>query len=221
MDKLTLHIKLRPLVSEEIDELIHFDQIYLRQVMAQTGIPADNLPPILSREEIEEGLSQMDQIEWIMIDDQSKAGYFWFQKRSDCLFINGIALKPEFYGMGLAQYALGVAEQNALAAQLKDCKLAVIPVNSRALKCYFKAGYRVVQYISSYFGPKHPNTFRLIMVKFLDNQNLPTFGHENLEILCADQIGQKESLDSGYIGIDLIPGYSNGESKIIFVPNHE
>lgn len=209
-----LGIKLNSVTLEETDELIQFDQAYLRHYLVEIGIAADNLPFIFSREEIAEGLSQGDQIEWLIVDDKVKAGYFWFQKRKDCLFINGIALKPEFYGKGLAQYALRIAEQNALSAQLKYCRLAVTPINSRALKCYFKAGYCVMQYVSAYFGSEHPNTFRLIMVKSLDSELLLTSGYKNLEISCEDQTGQKEAIDKGYVGIGII--HSNSEYKIIF-----
>lgn len=201
---------------DEISALIDFDNLYLRDALAKMGIPMQQLPPSLLVDEVKTALDRNDDIQWIMVD-KKLAGYVWFQKKLDCIDISGVALHPDFQGMGLLPQILDAAEQKAHNARLSLCKLAVIPLNGRAIRAYLKHGYKITQCVEGFFGPEHPESFRFIMEKNLSENKNENFS-EGYEIICSDYQGLKKATDNSYIGIRIIrsENSANAENKISF-----
>lgn len=197
------NISTQPILENDLAELIEFDKMHLCQVMANIGVPADELTIPLTLGELEEAYKHKDQIEWIIVNETTKAGYFWFAKKSDCLFLVGGALTQEFYGLGIAEYVLKLAEDRAKKLDLIICRLAVIPMNGRAIKCYLKQGYYIVKYAAAFFGPEHPNTFRLIMEKHL-SEPIKTQSKDMVEVICSDKEQLKKLIDNGFVGVEFI-----------------
>src|SRR5579864_7890051 len=100
-----MNIDLRPLQLDELDHLIEFDRINLCDIMREIGVPETKCTPSITQAELLEALNRGDILSWIFVDDQL-AGYIWGEKRADCLFGTGAALKKEFYGLGLIDYLI-------------------------------------------------------------------------------------------------------------------
>jgi GNAT superfamily N-acetyltransferase len=213
---MSLKISTKPVLKNEFLELIEFDKIHFYQSMKNMGLPHDILPPFFTEIDVEKSHYRGDQIEWILVNDDIKAGYFWFEIKLDCLFIVGIAIQREFYGLGIGQYILKLAEKKARDANLTLCRLLVIPMNGRAIKCYLNYGYHIVQYVTAAWGPKYPNTFRLIMEKSLSNTPTKVSSPDTIEIICTDKEKIKRVIDSGYLGDELVRQENNANNSIIF-----
>jgi ribosomal protein S18 acetylase RimI-like enzyme len=212
-----LKISTKPILKNEFSELIEFDKIHFFQYMKNAGLHQDELPPLFTEVDIEKSYDRGDQIEWILVNDHTKGGYFWFEVKPDCLFIVGIAIQQAFYGVGMAQYVLELAEKKARdAANLTLCRLVVIPLNGRAIKCYLNNGYRIVKFVSAFWGPQYPNTSRFIMEKSLSGIPVKVSLTDTIEIVCTDKENIQKVIDSGYIGIQLVRGKNNADNRIIF-----
>lgn len=211
-----LKISTKPILKNEFPELIEFDKIHFLQYMKTAGLNQDELPPLFTEVDIEKDYDRGDQIEWIIVNDHIKGGYFWFEIKSDCLFIVGVAIQQAFYGLGMAQYVLELAEKKARYANLTLCRLVVIPMNGRAIKCYLDNGYRIVKFVSAFWGSQYPNTSRFIMEKSLSDIPAKVSLTDTIEIICTDKKNIQKVLDSGYIGVQLIRGKNNADNRIIF-----
>ena len=206
----------KSILKSEFLELIEFDKIHFYQAMKDINLPDDVLPPFFTEVDIKKGSSRGDLIEWIIVNDHIKCGYLWFEVKLDCLFIVGVLIQQEFHGLGIAQYILELAEKKARAANLNLCRLAVIPMNRRAIKCYLNEGYRIVGYVSAIWGPKYPNTSRFIMEKSLASEPAEVSFIDTIEIVCTDKEKVKKIIDSGYIGAGLVRGKNNTDNRIVF-----
>jgi len=209
-------IKTRQIKLSELYDLIDFDKIYLLDVMKKIGVKESKCAPLLTHDEILLAYNRKDILLWIFVND-NLAGYMWREKRSDCLFGAGIAIKPEYYGSGLSNYIINLTEKIAKESNLTTCRLAVIPINYRVVGAYMKHGYRIVECISAYAGSKYPDTFRCIMEKKLQKIN-----NENIldrcEVLCSDEYKLQEMTDRGYVGVGLIRKNNENltDNKIVF-----
>ncbi|MEO8401725.1 MAG: GNAT family N-acetyltransferase [Gammaproteobacteria bacterium] len=215
---MTTHIiTYRPLAISEIPDLIDFDNVYLKDVMENMGIPHQQLPPSLTIDEVKESLAKKNDVEWIFFNDVL-AGYLWLEKQNDCIYIAGVAIKPKFYGIGLIQNVLNTAEQKAKKNNLPACRLAAIPINGRAVNAYLKYGYKIISCVEALFGVEYPESFRFIMEKSLLSKGTGPFTEE-YEICCSDYKKLKQATDNAYIGIRLIgsKNQNNLENTICFV----
>lgn len=112
INKMTL-ITTRHVCEDELSELIIFDNRYFQTIMIEEmNIPPDEVPPALTYQELKESHDNGDDIEWIYFNNEL-AGYFWFEYKRDCLFISGLAVKENFYGVGICEYVLNLVPQRA------------------------------------------------------------------------------------------------------------
>lgn len=210
-------ITYQSITTNEIPKLIHFDNIYLQGELIKMDIPKRQLPPPFTIEEIKNALAKNDDLQWIIVDG-NLAGYIWFEKREDCIYIAGVAIHPEFQGSGIIQHILNSAEQKAKNLNLPLCKLAAIPLNGRAVNAYLKYGYEITRCIEAFFGPGYPDSFRFIMEKNIVRKATQKFSDE-CEILCSDYKKLKDATDHSYVGIILkrSEDSKNSGNRIIFV----
>lgn len=201
-----------PVLYSHFSRLIELD----RKVMSEeTSMPANQAPPVLTYAELDKSLSSGDCIEWLYYGKEL-AGYYWFERKPDHLYIAGIVIRKPFQGLGLSRHVLTIADKKAQEWQLSPCRLTVSPLNGPALSAYFKHQYRIIQSVPSFFGPTHPNLFRFIMEK---NPHAPQeILNEELQILCSDFTTLKKVTDEKYSGIGLIRSEKgrNDQTKIIF-----
>jgi ribosomal protein S18 acetylase RimI-like enzyme len=210
-----MQIATRPICKNEFSSLIEFDDIYLQKSMNEAGVPLLQLAPSLTIHELEDAYKRKDVLAWVLIDNDV-VGYFWFEKKSNSLYISGIAIKKEFQGYGIVQYILKLAEEHAMKNYLSKCTLSVHPLNGPAINVYLKHNYIVVNAISSFFGLNYPDSFRLILEKALTCKI--QYSDKSYEVLCNDNDGLNNAINNGYVGISLIrsDNKSNSCNKICF-----
>ena len=215
MNKVT--IKTEPITYNDFVKLIEFDNIHYINMMKKLGIPDQQLAPPLSLIELDDAYRRKDILEWIYSDGDF-AGYFWFEKKLDGLYIAAIAILQNFHGRGLGQYILNLAESKAKENHLCLCRLSVIPLNGRALNAYFKQGYKITACAPAFFGAQYPDTFRLIMEKNLSASEAEKVVTDSVVISCSDYERLKNATDDGYVGVRLIRAENNNnfENKIYF-----
>lgn len=206
----------QPITLSQIPLLIDFDHVYLRNAMEKTGVPDQQLPPLLTMNELEVGLNKNDYLQWLFVNN-TLAGYVWIEKKMDCIYIAGVALKPEFHGQGLIQMILHVTEQIANENNLSICRLAAIPLNGRAINAYLKWGYKITACVEAFFGDQYPDSFRFILEKNLLDNKMQEYS-EQCEIYCYENEKLKHATDNGYVGISLIASekFDNAKNKILF-----
>lgn len=211
----TSPIETKSITSDEITQLIDYDHVHLQLAMNQSGLSKEELAPPLTHNEIIQAYNRKDILKWILFDKQL-AGYFWFQIKSDCLYINAIAIDKKFQGKGIVQYVLTLADKIA-GEHLSRCSLSVSPMNGRALNAYLKFGYQIVDAVSSFFGHHYPNTFRLVMEKSQLNGKKKII--DEFDVSCINYEKLKNTISSGYIGVGLIVSESgrNDQNMIHFV----
>jgi len=203
--------------KNDLKGIIDFDNRYLINTLIELDIPKEQLPPSLTINDLEQAILRGDVLKWLLIDNDL-AGYYWFEFKPDYLYIAGLAIKPDFQGIGLIQQILCSADEEAKEHQLKSCRLLVIPLNGRAINAYLKYGYKIITCnLASYFGPQYPNSYRFIMEKHLFIKELDT-AMDSREIICTDYELMKKLTDQGYVGVQLIrsPSQNNNKNKIIF-----
>jgi hypothetical protein len=202
----------RPIETHELYDLIEFDKVYLVEVMRNIGIAESKCPPALEYAEVFTAYQRGDIMLWLLVDG-NLAGYLWRIKQPDCLFSAGAAIKKEFYGLGLNRYIIDLTEKIAKEAGLTVSRIAVIPENGRAINAFMKQNYQIISYISAYFGPQYPNTFRLIMQKNFTENKIKKVVIDSHEVFCTDEQSLKEMIDSGYLGTRLIRSSDKDSSK--------
>lgn len=204
-------IETKDINVNEIDELINYDEIHLQNVMKEGGLANDELAPPLTRDEIFNALHRRDYLKWIFFEDQL-AGYFWFEIKPDSFYVNAIAIDRIFQGKGIAQYILNLVDSLS-KKHLLNSRLSVSPKNGRALNIYLKSGYKIVDAVSSLFGPEFPATFRVIMEK--NQTKSETIGKikDEINVACDNYETIKEILSLGYQGIQLIIPQDKDYSK--------
>ncbi len=209
-------IAYQSVLTSQIPALIDFDRLYLHNAMKKMGIPDQQLPPLLSINELEIALNKNDHLQWIFVND-ALAGYIWIEKKVDCIYIAGVAIKPEFHGQGLIQVILRIAEQIANENNLSICRLAAIPLNGRAVNAYLKFGYQITTCVEAFFGNKYPDSFRFILEKNLLDNETQVYS-EQCEIYCYENKKLKNATDNGYKGLSLITSekFDNIKNKILF-----
>lgn len=206
-----MKIRTQPVASNEHSKLIDFDNNYLINVMKEMGISDTQLPPSLEPDELEKAFLRKDTLEWIFVNDVL-AGYFWFEKKIDHIYISGFAIKHGFQGIGLCQYVLNKAKKIAEINHLNFCRLAVIPLNGRAINAYLKCGYKITSCIPKYFGEDYPDSFRFIMEYDLSKKNMTYISTFGREVSCIDHEGLKNATDLRYAGVRIIRTGSNSNS---------
>lgn len=207
-----MKIQSKSITKNDILKTIEFDKYYLINAMKEMDIPSVQLPPSLTKEELESALLRKDILRWLYVNNEL-VGYYWFEKKQDCIYIAGFAIKKNFQGIGLSKYVLKLAEKTAIKNQVNFCRLAAIPLNGRAVNAYLKHGYRITSCIEGFFGENYPDSFRFIMelnVHNKDNANDLTHAHE---VLCSDYERLKNLTDQGYIGFHLIQAKNNSNFK--------
>lgn len=168
-----------PVFYGEIDQLIQLDDSHKRQRSHELRQP---LPPSISYVEIAKGITT-DCLEWIYIG-KHLAGYYWFRKDKDFLYIESVVIQEDFQEKELLSAILFKADQKAIEWGVEASRLAVHPLNFKELMTYFKQQYCVVSGNNDFFGPALPNTFRLIMEKRLSWQ-IQDFSQE-IKVACDD-----------------------------------
>jgi len=213
-----MQILTKSVTNNDLNDIIDFDNRYLINMLIELEIPKEQLPSSLTINDIEQAILRGDVLEWIVIDNEL-AGYYWFEFKPDYLYIAGLAIKPNFQGMGLLQRILRSAEEKADEHQLKSCRLLVIPLNGRAVNAYLKYGYKIITCnLASYFGPQYPHSYRFTMEKNLSFQENTGIAIDSREIICTDYELIKNLTDQGYVGVELIRSSNqhNKENKILF-----
>lgn len=192
-------IETQTITPSDFSYLIEFDRIHLINVMKELGVKTSRCPPVLTNDELLFAYNKKDILLWLLVNKEI-AGYIWREKRPNCLFGMGAAIKKEFYGLGLSQYFINLTEQIAREHSLQYCQLAVIPQNGRVITAYMKHGYKIVKTVSAYIGPKYPDTFRCIMEKNLSE----TLSNVKILNRCAVSVFDDEQLTQltkdSYIG---------------------
>jgi hypothetical protein len=185
--------------------------------MKEEGVPLLQLAPSLTIHELEEAYIRKDVLAWVLVDNNI-VGYFWFEKKPESLYISGVAIKKEFQGQGIVQYILKLAEEYSRKNYFSKCTLSVHPLNGPAINVYLKHNYIVVNAISSFFGPKYPDSFRLILEKALTTTCKIQYSDKSYDVSCHDENGLKNAINNGYVGINLIKSdnKSNSYNKICF-----
>jgi ribosomal protein S18 acetylase RimI-like enzyme len=209
-------IRIVPINPGELQKLIAFDNQYFINMLKEQGVSAKDRPAEFTVDELEKAFYRKDILNWVFNNDEL-AGYFWFELKSDHLYIPGIVIKENFYGKGIGQYVLDLAEEQAKETNLSLCKLAVIPLNGRALNLYFKQGYKITYCLSNFSGSENPGSFHLIMEKNLLGINQVNTISERLTIICTDYNKLEAVLENGYIGTSISSQSDNNfENKIGF-----
>lgn len=201
--------------KDEFYDLIKFDQIHLLDAMKKNGIAEYKCAPPLNYDELLVAYIRGDILRWIF-SDGNLAGYMWREKRSDCLFGAGLAIKQEFYGKGLCQYVINITEKLAKESDLVSCQLAVIPENGRVINAYLKQGYKIVKCTRLYSEPQNPGKFRCIMQKNLKKNSDVLTVIDRIEAFCVDEEHLMQLTIQGYVGTAYKRNESLNESKIIF-----
>jgi ribosomal protein S18 acetylase RimI-like enzyme len=197
-------ITTKPISHSKLSQLIDFDTTYLLSLMKEIEIPEQQLPLPLSLDSLEKSLDTHDILEWIFLDHHL-AGYFWLEYKIDYLYIAGLVIKTDFHGQDLCQYALKCAEEKALEHGFNTCKLAVIPLNGRALNAYLKYGYKITECIPSFFGHEHPESVRFIMTKNLLPSDTTPNDDAGYALGCIEYEKIKEATQKGDLGVRLLP----------------
>ncbi len=203
--------------KNELNDVIDFDNQYLMNALTELGISKEHLPPSLTLHDLDQALSRKDALNWIFVDN-NVAGYYWFELKPSHLYISGLAIKPNFQGMGLIQWILRLADEKAKEHTLNSCRLIVIPLNGRAVSAYLKDGYQIIQCaLASHFGAEYPDSYRFIMEKNLLSKE-PGTATDSREVICTEYEKMKDLTDQGYVGIQLIrsPNQNDNENKIVF-----
>ncbi|TAK76823.1 MAG: GNAT family N-acetyltransferase [Gammaproteobacteria bacterium] len=211
------NINTQSINRDDFAKLIDFDNRHLINAMKEMQLPPQQLPPALTQEELEKAVERNDVLKWVFVDDEL-AGYFWLEQKVNYLYISGVAIKENFHGIGLSQYILNLAEEKTKELHLSSCKLAVIPLNGRAVNAYLKHGYKIITCVTAFFGPHYPDSFRFIMEKNLAPDEKASVPRDGQAVSCADYTQLKNATDRGYVGVRLIRSESNNnvENKIWF-----
>ncbi len=212
-----MQILTKSISKNDFNDIVDFDNQYLINVFIELGIPKEQLPPSWTINELDQAILRGDVLEWIFVGNEL-AGYYWFELKPDHLYIAGLALKPQFRGIGLVQWILHSADAKVKEQQLNSCKLLVIPLNGRAVNAYLKYGYKIIACkFESFFGPEHPKSYRFIMEKNLLLKESEVV-IDSLEIVCTDYELMRDLTEKGYVGVEIIRSYhkNDRENKIIF-----
>lgn len=211
-----MQVTLKSVTKNELNEIIDFDNCYLMNAFIKLGIPAEQLPPSLKLNNLDQAILRGDVLDWIFVDN-TLAGYYWFEIKPAHLYIAGLAIKPSFQGKGLIQQILVLADKKAKENKLQSCKLLTIPLNGRAVNAYLKYGYKIIQCaLASYFEPEYPDSYRFMMEKNVIIEESVAIDHR--EVLCTNYELMKNLTDRRYIGVKLIrsSNQDNEENKILF-----
>ncbi len=206
----------KSVTKNELDEIVDFDNRYLMNAFIELGIPAEQLPPSLKLNDLDQSILRSDVLDWVFVDN-TLAGYYWFEIKPDHLYIAGLAIKPNFKGKGLVQQILVLADKKATENKLQSCKLLTIPLNGRAVNAYLKYGYKIIQCaLASYFEPEYPDSYRFLMEKNLIPTENVAIDHR--EVICTDYELMKDLTERKYIGVKLIQSSNqdNEENQILF-----
>lgn len=211
----------RPIKLNELDDLIEFDKIHLLDVMKKIGIPEHKCSLPFNSNDLLAARNRGDILLWIFLDE-NLAGYMWREKRADCLFGLGLAIKQEFYGLGLCQYAINLTEKMAKEAGLASCQLAVIPENGRVISAYLKQGYKIIKCIRSYAETHYLGAFRCIMEKSLRKSVDRYTVLDRIEVLCVDEEQLMQLTTQGYVGVAYKKSSEHcAKNKIVFEKRDE
>ncbi|CDZ77251.1 hypothetical protein BN59_01533 [Legionella massiliensis] len=208
-------IETQTIKPKDFPLLIEFDRIHLIEVMSELGIEASRCPPVLTNDELLSAYNKQDILLWLLVNKEI-VGYLWREKRPNCLFGMGAAIKKEFYGLGLSEYFIKLTEQIAKEHALQYCQLAVIPQNGRVISTYMKHGYKIVKTVPAYLGAEYPDTFRCIMEKNLSEttSNLKTVNRCTVSALDDEQLTQLTN--NGYVGTCFIKGTNQIVFELMF-----
>lgn len=211
-----MQISTKSATQNDLQEIIDFDNRYLIDVFIEQKIPKEQLPPSLTIKDLENAISRDDVLEWLFVDNDL-AGYYWFERKPDHLYIAGLALKPQFQGKGLVQWILHAAEAKAKEQQLSSCRLLAIPLNGRAVNAYLKYGYKIIDCkFAPFFGPQYKSSYRFIMEKELLKKN--AIFTNSREVVCTDYKLMRNLTEEGYVGVGLIRAENHDDqyNNIVF-----
>ena len=148
----------------DFPQLIDFD---LKHMVTGSALGAAEAPPPLTLEELETAKERGDELYWLLSSDGARAGYYWIEQRTDCLFLSAVVISSSHRNQGLGRQILKWVDEAARVKRISKCALAVAPENAPALHLYLSVGYRIVRTDTDYFGSICPNKVRLILEKNL------------------------------------------------------
>ena len=157
-----LSVVRRNITQTEFPEVIEFDQKYMVNGSAMT---ASEAPPLLTLDELETAKERGDELYWLDTPNDEKAGYYWIEHKTDCIFLSAIVISSSHRNKGIGREVLKWVDQAAGIKKVTKCRLAVGPGNTPALHLYLSEGYRIVDTNPNYFGSTSPNKVRLILEK--------------------------------------------------------
>lgn len=209
-------IQIQPILPEEFPTLINFDNTYFRELIKGISLPISAMPVSFTLEELAAAFQNNNPLAWIFINKEP-VGYFWFEPQISALHISGLVIKPNFYGLGISQYILDLAEKIAKEQFLKCCRLKVMPLNGRAVHAYLKCGYQITNYSDCVYDSHHLVSLRFIMEKAFTKRET-NFLIDECEINCSDYEKLKDIIDRKYVGTGLIRASNNNslENKLRF-----
>ena len=102
----------------------------------------------------------------LLTDNNETAGFFCYSLNSDTKegMIKFLVVNPEFRGKGVAGELLRLASEYAFENGAELVHLNVFPENSRAMKCYLKAGFTQRKLTENAFTYKDESWRRCNMV---------------------------------------------------------
>lgn len=202
----------RPITRSDLPHLLEFDNM---ATFEQNDTPPDHAPPPFTLKELVEMLDNGEIMRGIF-DDGRMIAYYIFDIRDKELYIDSIAVHPDYRDNGVGTYLLGIADREALERGLEKCSLSVDPYNGRGVNTYLKHGYKVTEYKRAYFGSEYPSTDRFWMEKLLKKQN--TLGEIGIEIVVSDSVSLEMALAEGFVGVSLIRSIGrDNKSNVLFL----
>jgi len=115
----------------------------------------------ITEKDWKEEFDKKNSVIYLILKDSKVVGDISYEiKTNDLAMITGLAIDPDFQGMGIGRVAVGLVLE-----ELKDVKkieLATHPDNKKAIKLYSSFGFVQKRRIENYFGDGEP---RILMVK--------------------------------------------------------
>ncbi len=189
---------IRPLTEADFPKLLAFDSV---ATFERNDTPPDHNPPPFSIEELEQMQAKKEIMGGIFGNNGNMLAYWVFDVRDDELYLDGIAVHPDYRDQGVGTFILQLADQEARERGLNKCTLSVDPFNGRGVNAYLKHGYRITAYKKAYFGPEHPNTDRFFMEMELKDQK--DLSGEKRELRVDNVKGMESALQEGFLGVSL------------------
>jgi ribosomal protein S18 acetylase RimI-like enzyme len=192
-------VDFKRIAAEDLPALIDFDNIAMYQAVS---LPAHRLPPPLNLNGLQTAHSRGDIFEGASTED-GMVGYTWLEPKIDRLFLQSIAIHPEYRNKGLGTQFLRLMDQVAKARDYSKIQLTVDQFNIRGLGVFFKHGFWITDFQKDYFGPEYPTTDRIIMTKSPNAIPIGLESEQLIKVACENTEGIIQALKSGLTGVGL------------------